>query len=616
MKKPLTTTLKTLMVAMSVALTACATTNLSSSPQAAQQVEAKSTLETALSSQLRSSFSYRTDVYISNAKRRQYLENADIQPPVYDEYERCERTHDDEYVALLKQAYNESLDVNDAKYEGARNQIMQTYKDCLKEQANREKSSTYVPFDFDSFYQNYKDADSETQASAFMSEIEAHITSQQEVSAEPEKRYTALDVKKAQLLSAYALEPTHVSVVGSYEPLKGKFTALPTLEYRAPNISLAVRQPLYMDIKSGGVYLWADNFAYANSQVFDKRLGDKWQNKWLYVPLNDGSLPEGFAKDLVRAYIDAKKQSFLSLPKSGFAVVNAGDVASLPFVADNLPADKMALINNTPLIIRDNNDSSAQAYRDYVFYDTLYQEMTKKYPMLTVEPDYSFYERQIRDGESAVDVVNAESATPTTTDEKRKLNSKFLMQVLFNYYGRKVGEYYSDLAAGQYQQNATETATKQTLIDAAATTSETQDAEAPIWYYGINQGKISWVHGRYHTVPSKKVAAATEESMLLTDVFTQIFPSAQAVDEFSRLPADVRTPNASNSVNVFEYKDELLKRLESSDDDISMVLRYLLMLEQSDSEGAEAVPACGARAHANDAVEAAANVDGRSSAGC
>lgn len=567
MKKPLTRHVLGLTVA-SCLLSACATT--SSIGHNANNQAAKDVLEQATKSQLRSSFSYETTAYVSNDIRRQAL--ADISGQEMSANATCEDVHDEAYVNLLKTAQAEGLSVRDEKYQTERDQLKTDFLTCRED---RDKALSYQPFDFEAFYERSQGLSPEEQEVAFVRDMEAHFESQS--NKPPLVNITPLDVKKEQLIHEYLIRPSNVSVIGSYSALQGKLTALPSFDYTAKNLKLAINQPIYIDLKAGGIYLWADNFALLNSELLDVRLGDSWQGKWLYIPINDGSLPRDFTKDLIQSYLKAKKESFMALPEDGFAMVGAESVMTLPFIGQNLPSDKLTLIQNTPTIIKNNSDKKSQEYSRYVFADTLYQEMTSKYPTLTLQmPD--FFEREIVDGESVIHVVNADSETgmpdelDKTQNSEIKMNSELLMRGLFLYLQRYIGNYYGELSTDGQQENKQSTSNETTKY-------------TPITHYGIQQGKIAWVHHRYYPggdeVTGKGVAymdkvGITGHEPTLVDVFTQIFQNAKHMGEFNRLPSAEQTPNAQNSINLFAYQEALITRFKETNEKPPIIGNMLL----------------------------------------
>lgn len=546
-------------------LTACATTS-QVTPSNSAQDNAKEMLGQAVKSQLRSSFSYETSVHVSNDIRRQNLANATPeQLSAKPLSEQCESAHDTAYVAFLKKVEAENSAVADEKYDQARAQMKSDFLAC---RAEREKKQGYQPFDFDAFYEQIKTVSSPEQEQMFAKAVEQHIANQP-AQEHIDTKHTALDVKKAELMHEYLIRPSSIRMTGSYQPLQGKITALPALDYTAKNLKIAVNQPIYVDLKTGGIYLWADNFALLNSQLLDVKLGDDWHNKWLYLPINDGSLPNEFTQDLIKAYIKAKQESFMALPKDGFTNVNADSITTLPFISANLPDDKINLIQNTPIIVKNNVDEKSREYSNYVFADTLFQEMASKYPVLTLQlPD--FYEREIIDGESVIHVVNADSNTGAPSEDGLEekiptINSELLMRALFLYLQRQVDDYYMKL-------NSQETESAQS--------SHSDNPYTPATHYGITHGKLSWVHQRYYVgnkpnEPLLEKAGVLQSEPVLVDIFTQIFQNSKQMGEFNRLPTAHQTPTPENSINLFTYQDALRARFKETGEYPPIIEQYL-----------------------------------------
>lgn len=550
-------------------LNACATTNTNIIAQStpATNVPAKDALASAVKSQLYHSFGYDTRVYVSNEAHRQATETAEQAQP---SLKHCENTHDDAYVALLKKAHQEKgKHVDVAKdYPQESKAIKSAYKACVADiEAER---GAYQTFDFDGFYQQTQGASDEERSDYFLTESTTHVILQAgEHDAEDDKD-PALELKKAKLLDTYLLKPSQLSISGRYHPLKGQFTALPSIQYDAKNLYLSVNQPMLVDIKAGGIYLWADNFALANSQFLDKRLGDKWHNKWLFLPFNDGSLPEGFAKDFAKAYLNAKKESFLALPNDSFVWTKADELAGVPYLSNNLPSTALSLMTNTPRIIKSEISAKDKSYQDYVFYDELYNAITKKYPELAMEQvfgDPHTVERDIIDGESVIAVRNAESKQEAPVSEM-KMNAKMMMSIWLSSANMKAQIY----AGGQ--------------------TDVTQDEQKTplVTYYGLQDNKLAWLSQRYHLDKQLKGGQFTKlgNEPMVVDVFTQIHQDPNKVQSFDSLPV----PTEQNSVNLLTYKDEFLAHLKNSDDQyLQTILGLFLGQEEVSATPAEAKPA-------------------------
>ena len=553
--------IKPLSLAIGTALlTACATTTTPISAQAPNDASSpKTQLGNAVKTQLYSSFSYQTDAYLSNHIHRDALKNSVISDDVVQD---CDKAHDTAYVALLKHAKADGQDINDKQYDAQRHALKATYFACMDAQ---ELQKTYEPFDFENFYEQSKGLDEDSQADLFIQNIQEHIGKQTlEVDVpKPPIQDIALDTKKAELLHEYLLKPAHISMVGRYEPFKGKITALPTASYYAKNLLATINQPIYIDIKAGGIYVWADNLALANSQILDKALGDKWYNKWLFIPINDGSLPTSFGKDLVKSYIEAKKESFAVLPESGFAQVSYEQFLQTPLIGETLPKHTTQLIHQTPTIIKNQISPKDKSYSDYVFASTFYDSITAKYPqLLTSRSD--FHERTIVEGESVIEITDLD--TPKNTDDSFKLDSEFFMKVLFGYLKSKIDGYATD-------------------VHQELPASD----HAPLTHYGIQQGKLSWLHYRYYLTNKNLQSEFTQAPFsinepIFVDIFTQIHQNNKDMGEFGRLPTAVQTPNAHNSINLFEYKKDLIQRLKNSDDKYLQMVMGLLLGSDAISE--------------------------------
>ncbi|MDO4700381.1 MAG: hypothetical protein Q4A69_06840 [Moraxella sp.] len=525
----------------SALLTACATTN---TPAPAFQGNAKDQATKAISAQLRSAFGYQTDVYVLNQPHQvaQQTDTAD-----------CATLHDNAYVALAKLAKQHKHDISDDLYTNQRQKIRDDYLDCQEAQ---KASHNYPAFDFGEFYQHNAPI-TPKQSQAFATQLQTGIDNDA-----ADTSLTKLDAKKAQLLREYLLKPSKFSVVGSYAPFQGKISALPMISYRAKNLSASLAQPIYLDINAQGVYLWADNFALANSQFIDKSLGDTWHNKWLFVPINDGSLPTEFAKDLLRALLDAQKERFAALNSADFQALEPARF-ELPFVEQTLPSSTINTIKQTPQIIKQQTSPQDKAYGDYVFADTLYNTITAKYPTLAQQTP-TFFERTISEGHSVIEIANITDSHDGHDKQAPNINSEFLMRALFLYLKNKIDDY-------------------------TANTNQNSQQPAPyaaITHYGINNGKLSWLHQRHYfgdfNLQGGQFKTLTGGEPIFVDSFTHI-QKHKDMGEFNRLPPSARTPNAQNSVNVFAYKNVLLERLKNSDDNYLQAMLALLFDINSDT---------------------------------
>lgn len=549
--------IKPLSLAMTLLMTACASLSPSPNTNATNLTKsdsnAKAELERAIKAQLRSSFSYQTHVYASNQLHQNALAKS-VAPA-----KNCADKHDDAYVALVKTAKQNGKTIDDDSYNAERAQIRDDYLACKSQEP---PLYSYEPFDLVEFYQQNQQLGEDEQAQAFIASSSAHMASQISINdigdIEDGDKDPILSAKKAKLLEAYLLKPTQLSLSGSYRPLAGVITALPMLGYQSKNLTATLAQPIYLDLKAQGIYLWADNFAFANSQFLDKKLGDKWHNKWLFIPINDGSLPKDFAKDLFDALISAQKERFATFKADDFQIITPAQF-DVPFIQSNLPTQAIKDVMSTTHIIKKQSQPKDRAYGNYVFYDTLYNTITAKYPSLArSEPAF---DRTISEGQSLIEIASIDDTT--RTDQKPTINSELLMKAFFAYLKGKIDNYTtSDL---QYEPDASYT---------------------PITHYGIEHGKLSWLHHRYYLNDFGTAfhQTLTSDEPIFIDSFTYIHQNSHQVGEFNRLPSTARTPTSQNSIHLFDYKNDLLERLKNSDEHYIKMLVELLLGADEPSE--------------------------------
>lgn len=523
-----------LSVAVALVLSGCTTTgslggHLSSSD--AKQ-SAKDTLKQTVKSQLRTSFGYETTIYPSSQSHHLSQSQPD---------ESCESVHDTAYVAMLgAEKAAEQAGVHAATVANDKAKLALTIKEgylaCVEA---RTGVSRYQPYDFEAFYENNKNLSPEALSAALQRDLVAHVGTQ--IANETDEQSdmpTALDVKKSQLINEYLIKPSKTTITGSYQPLAGVLTALPKFTYDSKNLKASINQPIYVDLKAGTLYLWADNAAFINSQAVDKELGDQWQNKWLAITLEDGSLPKGFAKDFIKAYANAKVESLEVLDEGSVQLVGAQSVLDLPHFAEMTDEGVQHTIANTATIIQKSPDSKMRAYSRYVFYDTLYQDITAKYPQLIEEMLPQQYQLG---GEGDIEVILAHAATQNDNEEdSSQYNSRALMQRLLALIKYRIDDYYAKLYEGE---------------------SAFDSAHEPVQHYGVHAGRISWLHERHYLSGGAFARLTLKNTPAFVDVFTVIKPYAK--HEFERLPAQHRTPNATNSVNLYEWRERMADKLDT-----------------------------------------------------
>ncbi|MFT5120938.1 MAG: outer membrane murein-binding lipoprotein Lpp [Psychrobacter glaciei] len=479
-------------------LTGCQSTSLNqSNAMTAKQtpVAAKTALATALQKKRRQSFSYHSNLEISNEQQFNNI-NTEInaKAPVASGYidEYCEDTHDQAYAALLTQAVAQNKDILAADYDAERTTLKDRYLECTDAyeawvDSNYDSEIT-VPASYQQLFDNYDD------------------------------RSTAQDVKKAKLLDAYVLKPLSINAQGVYQPMAGKATMLASVQYHARNHQSSVNQPIYLDLKNGNIYLWADNFAMFNSEMLDDKLGTKWRNKWLQLAINDGTLPKGFGSELIKSHFAALDATFDAAPVSQFDYVAPNTLASL---SPKLPAHQLPAMLASNQVIRrvQSAESYEQFYQDYM--RIVYERISQRYPELIKESEP--YE--------------------VSTTGADKFTSKALVQQMLAMIK-------SGMDSGSETVEETMAEAKEKMAESAML----EKAETQQLYGFDKRGQLKWQHLRSE-LPSE---TASNKNMVI-DVLQQ-YSAISATDmAFPNLPSNVQVPNASNSIDMREYGSELMQ---------------------------------------------------------
>ena len=475
-------------------LTGCQSTSLDqSNAMTAKQtpVAAKTALATALQKQRRQSFSYHSNLEISNEQQFSDINmEIDAKAPVASVYidEYCEDTHDQAYATLITQAEAQNKDILAADYDAQRTVLKDTYLECTDAYEawveSKYDSEITVPAFYQQLFDNYDD------------------------------RATAQDIKKAKLLDAYVLKPLSINAQGVYQPMVGKATMLASVQYQARNHQSSVNQPIYLDLKNGNIYLWADNFAMFNSELLDDKLGTKWRNKWLKLAIDDGTLPKGFGSELIKSHFAALDATFDAAPISQFDYVAPNTLASL---SPKLPAHQLPAMLASNQVIRrvQSAESYEQFYQDYM--RIVYERMSQRYPELVKES-------------AAYEVGNTDAD---------KFTSKALVQQMLAMMK-------SGIDSGS--ETIKETTAEETE-GAMLSNSETQEL------YGFDKrGQLKWQHMRSE-LPSETAASKN----MVIDVLQQYSAISAKNMVFPNLPNDVQVPNASNSIDMREYGSELMQ---------------------------------------------------------
>ncbi|WP_201539174.1 hypothetical protein [Psychrobacter sp. 1044] len=479
-------------------LTGCQSTSLDQSNAATAKqtpVVAKTALATALQKQRRQSFSYHSNLEISNEQQFSDINmEIDAKAPVASVYidEYCEDTHDQAYATLITQAETQNKDILVADYDAQRTVLKDRYLECTDAYEawveSKYDSEINVPAFYQQLFDNYDD------------------------------RSTAQDIKKAKLLDAYVLKPLSINAQGVYQPMAGKATMLASVQYQARNHQSSMNQPIYLDLKNGNIYLWADNFAMFNSELLDDKLGTKWRNKWLKLAIDDGTLPKGFGSELIKSHFAALDATFDAAPTSQFDYVAPNTLASL---SPKLPAHQLPAMLASNQVIRrvQSAESYEQFYQDYM--RIVYERMSQRYPELVKE--------------SAADEVGNTDAD--------KFTSKALVQQMLAMI--KSG---MDSGSETIEETMAE-AKEKTAESAMLANAETQEL------YGFDKrGQLKWQHMRSE-LPSETAASKN----MVIDVLQQYSAISAKNMVFPNLPNDVQVPNASNSIDMREYGSELMQ---------------------------------------------------------
>lgn len=476
-------------------LTGCQSTSLSSNPIQSNAMTAKQTpaaaktaLAAALQKQRRQSFSYHSNLEFNNDQQSTKVETkALVASDHIDTY--CEDTHDQAYASLLAQAETQDKDILSADYNAERTSLKDTYLECTNayeawvDQAY--DSSSTVPPSYQQLFGNYDDTPKQ------------------------------LDTKKAKLLDAYLLKPLSINTQGVYQPMAGRATMLASAQYHARNHQSSINQPIYIDFKNGDIYLWADNFAMFSSEMLDDKLGTKWQNKWLKVAIDDGTLPKGFGREVIKSHFATLDQTFESAPISQFDYIAPNTLASL---SPKLPKHQLPSMLASDQIIRrvQSDESYEQFYQDYL--RIFYNRISQQYPELV------------------------EKKQPDETSDKPadKFTSKALVQQMLAMIKSEMDN------EGKGEGETAEVKTR--------TNTQVQEL------YGFDKrGQLKWQHVR-KAFPSKaKSDHNTSGKGVVIDALQQYDAISSKAVAYPNLPSNVQVPNASNSIDARQYGNELMQ---------------------------------------------------------
>ncbi len=453
-------------------LTACQTTNgLAKQSPEVQGEKAKKELQTALDELLYKSFNYQTNVNISVEKRRQALENATPEQLANSDNkeEHCENIHDNAYINLLRKAEQQGADIEDSQFVDEKNRIRNDYLAC---HANYEKWENST--DDEEYLPNY------------------------------DNNHTAEDAKKITVLDEFLLKPLELQLSGTYQPLKGKFSLMPSVTYQTRNLLVSQQVPIFVDFKKGNLYVWADMIANVNSQMLDEKLGTKWKDKWLKFSLNDGSLPKGFAKKFLKHYIKVTKNGYQQEQTTGFSYLSAKQLQmKIPYLSDNY----FKTIKKSPHIIQRNIGFEQEEKLNLMMEKEFLASLEKDYPELMYE------------------MLNGKG------EWRKKQYGKWLVAS----YLRMV------------QENINKHENKTAHTD--------DDKITSMRYYGVNGGRLNWMLVNYNIINPKYPKEPTR-----VDFFTTFSKANDKV--FSNLPVQAREPNSDNTIDAKDYFIQLKEHYE------------------------------------------------------
>lgn len=477
-----------------ILLTGCQSTssssNLSANALIAKQTPAaaKTALASALQKQRRQSFGYHSNLEINNDLQSAQSEtNALVVSDHIDTY--CEDTHDQAYASLIAQVEAQNKDILGTDYDAKRTMLKDNYVKCNNAYEawvdQSYDSSITVPPSYQQLFDNYDNTPKQ------------------------------LDSKKAKLLDEYLLKPLSMDAQGIYQPMAGRATMLLSAQYHARNHQSSINQPIYIDFKNGDIYLWADNIAMFSSEILDDKLGTKWQNKWLKIAIDDGTLPKGFGREVIKSHFAALDQTFEAAPISQFDYVAPNALAAL---SPKLPKHQLPSMLASDQVIRrvQSAESYEQFYQDYMrlFYDRI----SKQYPEL------------VKDSES-----DKTEVTPAA-----KFTSKALVQKMLTMIKKEM----NDESEGK---------------DEIAEVKAQANTEVQELYGFDKRGQLKWQHVRKE-LPSKATANGNMSGNgMVVDVLRQYSAINNTAATFPNLPNTVQVPNASNSIDARQYGNELMQ---------------------------------------------------------
>lgn len=634
------------MSALALALSACQSTKLSSNNLSAAYDNpelAKNALIEAMQKQRRTAYAYQSNIIISNKSRQQALKDATPEQLLMaeDASDHCEHVHDQSYIALMEQAEEAGKDINADDYSAQRQALKNAYLNCDSKYKAwvKEYEQDYYDYDYDAYEEESEEEsldESEVEISqdsvaddtdqpvatgdsaraaqkafetfeqkqlemVIIEDVENEESDASEDTDEAieeeaseyvdflpnyDSDHTKLDVKKSKLLEAYILKPLSLSSQGIYQPRAGIYTILPTIKFQTRNHITAVNQPIYVDAKTGAIYLWAANFAYPLSENLDDRLGSQWHNKWLKLSLNDGSLPDGFGRDLIKSHFAATDSAYANTPASEYRFLSTSALSQL---TPALPTTQLNIMSNARTIVshQQSHDMQDKFIKHYA--DTLYRQLSDKYPELlsvsdseewdnddTANVEENLDEEQLyaeavaetnRAREAALGHVEEDSdvdegeAEEAEEEDEPLITSKIMVTQFLKLLKSMAteGEDDEDVDAINATNKAVANQEKKVADITYAKQQIKPKSTQPVAQelYGLdNRGQVIWHH--FHDQFSDKNDYDIETAEGLNfDMLTQYEPITSQSIAFPNLPMDAQRPTESNSIDLKQYFKDL-----------------------------------------------------------
>ena len=404
-----------------------------------------------------------------------------------------------------------------------------------------------------------------------------------------DSEHTSLDRKKAKLLEAYLLKPMSISAQGIYKPLSGVMTTSPTFQYQSRNHISAINQPIYIDARNGDIYFWADNFALAISESLDDKLGTSWKNKWLKLSLNDGSLPAGFGRDLIKSHFSALDKSLDLAPLQEFTFMSPKQLNSImpPFAPKQLPIMLTAKNIASQQQSYASNEAASNQYLS-----SLYDQIAQKYPdlvtqadsaddtVVTSDPDGDNYVSDVSEISDVVamdDISIDEADAYDQSDASDEAESIFTSRAIVKQVLSLIKSHLEEIDTSKDTSIDTSTAetavTKKTPKSLPATTiqyAKVSDAASDIlpalqYLYGYDgRGQLIWKLQRVQLPKENSLGVETGEG-LTVDALTHYKALTATSIAYPNLPAQAQVPTASNTVDLKVYGKALNDYYESGE---------------------------------------------------